>query len=133
MSLQRFEVTFGDQYRRDSHPTWPPAHPEGYAALWVPDEASAQQLAFRLFHSSWSFLYSPDHPDRPSVCTYYGRPVYTRGCLGRFVALDLDWFELDEIRTLLIDAQADTDPLDRDTLEYRARESVLSKLPESGS
>lgn len=56
--LLNFYVTFGDQYRREPHPFFDGAHPDGYLKVMAPDELTARMLAFGLMDSAWSMLYT---------------------------------------------------------------------------
>jgi hypothetical protein len=73
---QSFYITFGCQYAREPHPTYPDAHPDGYVTIIAPDERTARGAAFAAFGQAWSMIYT--EPPEP-----YFAP---RGELTRLVA-----------------------------------------------
>lgn len=58
--MKEFYVTFGDQYRREPHVSFQNAHPDGYVQIDAPDEVTARRVAFGIFDTQWSMLYTFD-------------------------------------------------------------------------
>lgn len=56
---KKWYLTFGVQYSREPHPTWPGAHPDGWVVILAPTEPAARELAIAHFKLHWSML-SPD-------------------------------------------------------------------------
>jgi hypothetical protein len=52
-----FYVTFGDKYRREEHPEFKKAHPDGYVALEADNYLQARNTAILWFGRYWSGLY----------------------------------------------------------------------------
>lgn len=50
-----FYITFGDRERHEEHPTFPPAHPDGWVRVAAPDQAAAHKAAYDAFGFRWSF------------------------------------------------------------------------------
>lgn len=58
-----FYVTFGSQFPRERHPTWGPAHHDGWVRLVGPEDPdTAASWCWQMFGSGWSNLY-PHEPD----------------------------------------------------------------------
>lgn len=58
--LVEYHVTFGQKYRREPHPTFPKAHPDGWVTVWAHDEDKARQITVKRLGRAWAFLYGPD-------------------------------------------------------------------------
>lgn len=79
--MPEFIITFGDQYRREPHPTFPAAHPDGFVTIEAADIARARAIAFDRFGQKWSMAYSKEEFESDE-----SRRLYTRGELGRVKA-----------------------------------------------
>ena len=55
--LKGWAVSFGSKYAHEDHPSFPPAHPDGYLVIWSRTEIGARHLAVALLGRSWSHLY----------------------------------------------------------------------------
>lgn len=55
--LVRSYITFGMQYAREPHPTFPAAHPNGYFVIEAPTAVACRELAVLLFQRHWAFDY----------------------------------------------------------------------------
>lgn len=55
-----FFVTFGQRYARENHPSFPPAHPDGWAVVEAPDWDSARGIVVEELGSDWSGLYGKE-------------------------------------------------------------------------
>ena len=75
---QEYRVTFGQRYRREEHPTFPAAHPDGWVTILAYDDAGARAIAFSMFDQYWSFMYGP--ADRPQK---YWDETFPAGELAR--------------------------------------------------
>lgn len=73
--MPTFYITFGQKYRSEQHPTFSPAHPDGWVTIDAIDEDKAREIAFRELGSRWSGIYT-DSNFTPSY--------YPRGELIRF-------------------------------------------------
>lgn len=51
-----FRVTFGQRYRREEHPAFPKAHPDGWLTVVADDENKARAWAFEFLGDRWAFL-----------------------------------------------------------------------------
>lgn len=58
LGTEEFIITFGSQYRTMEHPTFPPAHPDGYVVIHAVDEPTARATAFGMFGDHWSMCYT---------------------------------------------------------------------------
>lgn len=56
--LVRMYITFGVQYSREPHPTFPKAHPSGYFVIEAPTQVACRELAVLLFNRAWAFDYT---------------------------------------------------------------------------
>jgi hypothetical protein len=92
----RWAVTFGQRYRREDHPTFLPAHPDGYVVIvtddalpkaWGGGEASARDAAVTLMGSQWSGLYEMDTDEWRSDAAQY----YPRGQIGQIEQRHGSW------------------------------------------
>lgn len=61
--MREFRVTFGQRWRREGHPTFPAAHPDGWLTIVAPDEDRAREVAFGWLGRHWSDLYRATDPD----------------------------------------------------------------------
>jgi hypothetical protein len=59
--LQNFYLTFGVKYRREAHPHWEGADPDGWVLITAPDEPAARALAQEYLGMYWSMLYPGTH------------------------------------------------------------------------
>lgn len=86
--LETFYVTFGDQYRREPHPYFPGAHPDGYLKVMAQDEVAARLLCFRMMDSKWSMIYPEAEfwEDPEDVAKWY--PLGELGQLGTNAAFN---------------------------------------------
>ena len=60
--MKEFYVTFGDRYRRESHPVCGWVHPDGYLVIEATDHDTARQAAFNVTGGKFAFMYQ-DQPD----------------------------------------------------------------------
>lgn len=70
-----FIVTFGSQYSYQAHPYYEDAHPDGLVEIEAEDEDDAREMAFSLFGTCWSFIYSKEWFDKNESRRYYPRGV----------------------------------------------------------
>jgi hypothetical protein len=56
--LVRMYITFGVQYAREPHPSFPAAHPSGYFVIEAPTQVACRELAVLLFNRHWAFDYT---------------------------------------------------------------------------
>lgn len=70
MSVRTFYVTFGQQYPRELHPTFPRADRDGWVAMtYALDEDEAWEVAVAVFgRDGFSMLY--DEPAKPTLELY---------------------------------------------------------------
>lgn len=61
--MTEYYITFGDQYRRETHPLAEWAHPDGYLVIEATDYSTARQCAFELLGGQFAFMYE----ERPSA------------------------------------------------------------------
>lgn len=78
----RWIVTFGQRYRRERHPSFADAHPDGWVVIVADDEWQARDTAMRLFGEQWAFLYSEGEFFRLQSAPL--RQLYPRGEIGLF-------------------------------------------------
>lgn len=57
-------ITFGQQYRREEHPTWPLAHPDGWLRVTAASYEQARQVAFAVTDGAHAFDYPAEHFDQ---------------------------------------------------------------------
>lgn len=72
---KNFFITFGQQYSHVGHPTWRPAHPDGWLRVVARDEFEAREAAMRWLGPQWAFIY-----DEESFAD--SRHYYPKGELG---------------------------------------------------
>lgn len=77
--MNEFIVTFGQKYRRESHPKADYVHPDGYVTIEASDAGKAGDAAFKEFGNNWSHLYLKDQAKLD---------LYPRGELKRIVVKD---------------------------------------------
>lgn len=58
--MAEFFITFGVQYSRVPHPTFPLAHPDGWVVIEAPDEEAAREHAYARLGQRWAFIYTAD-------------------------------------------------------------------------
>jgi hypothetical protein len=61
--MTEYRVTFGQKYRRDPHPTYRKAHPDGWLTIVAPDEVAARNVAVSRLGRAWAFMYAPENWD----------------------------------------------------------------------
>lgn len=76
--MSEFRLTFGQQYRREPHPTFAAAHPDGWVTIVADTFEQARELVVREFGERWSGLYDPEDQD--------GLELYPLGELARLEA-----------------------------------------------
>lgn len=75
--MMTFAVTFGQRYRREPHPRWHRAHPDGWVEVSARDLPQARALAVEHFGIAWAMMYEKD------AFIAAGSPqYYPLGCLG---------------------------------------------------
>lgn len=62
-TMTPYYVTFGQRYRRDTHPTFSPAHPDGWVTILAKDDLAARRVAVNWFGTAWCDLYE-DEPEQ---------------------------------------------------------------------
>jgi len=60
--MPSYFVTFGQQYKREPHPTFGKAHPDGWLTVVAPDELTARDTVIGWLGTAWSFIYD-EQPD----------------------------------------------------------------------
>lgn len=68
----KFIVTFGQKYRREPHPTFLEAHPDGWVSVDADTETEARAKVVARFGIAWSDLY-------PELDFLEDRYLYPRG------------------------------------------------------
>lgn len=58
--MPEYYVTFGDRERREEHPTFPPAHPDGWVKVTADSLRQANRAAYDAFGFRWSTIREPD-------------------------------------------------------------------------
>jgi hypothetical protein len=76
--MPEFYVTFGQQYPREPHPTFPEAHRDGWATIVAESVAGAREIAVRELGRHWAFIYAEGEIDKS---------YYPAGELERFDAV----------------------------------------------
>jgi hypothetical protein len=72
MTLHPFYLTFGVQYRREPHPLWKGADPDGWVKIMARDEPEARHVAGLYFGKHWSMLYPGQYfPEALNKAKYY--------------------------------------------------------------
>ncbi len=66
-------LTFGEKFRREPHPTFPEAHPDGWVEVDADDIAEATSIGLRLFGNDWARVYT-----RSGISERH----FPRGCVG---------------------------------------------------
>lgn len=95
-------MTFGQRYRTEDHPTFLPAHPDGYVVIDVPDdryahaeaggnEVAAREAAFALLGSQWSHLYPLSEMDAMQLDGVSMTAMFPRGQLGLIQSMHGHW------------------------------------------
>lgn len=56
--MSDFFVTFGMQYPREQHPSWPYAHHDGWLRVEAPSYDAARGLVVARLGTAWSMLYT---------------------------------------------------------------------------
>ncbi len=77
-----YHVTFGQQYPRETHPTFPAADRDGWVDIVAPDFASARSVAFLHLGAKWAGMYPDDERWRAE-----DRGLYPLGCLATFTVV----------------------------------------------
>lgn len=58
-----FFLTFGLRYRREGHPTFEAAHPDGYVTVWAYTYEEARRIVAERIGSRFCGLYEAEHFD----------------------------------------------------------------------
>lgn len=103
----RWAVTFGQRYRTEDHPTFLPAHPDGYVVIDVPsreylpprlaampgnvEEIAAREAAFELMGSQWSMMYPMSEMDAMQLDGIDTGGMYPRGQIGLIERVHGHW------------------------------------------
>lgn len=58
--MTEYRFTVGVQYRRQTHPRMPHAHPDGWLAVHADDREQARHLAMAVLGHEWAFEYGPE-------------------------------------------------------------------------
>lgn len=74
-----FYFTFGQRYRREEHPSYPLAHPDGYVTIVANNWEAARQKAVELFTAKEGLLFSMQYDD-----SNFNDEYYPRGEIERF-------------------------------------------------
>ena len=74
--MTTYALTFGDRYRREPHPTFEQAHPDGWVEVQAAIREDAVRLGYELLGPAWSRVYRLDEIQRE---------FFPRGCLGRLI------------------------------------------------
>jgi hypothetical protein len=82
MATRVFFVTFGQKYRRERHPTFPEAHPDGWLTIEATDMYEARRAAYQMLGTGWSWLYDEQDLD-------WDPKYYPNGEIKRVKAADL--------------------------------------------
>lgn len=69
--MAAFAVTFGQQYKREPHPYFGKAHPDGFVVIVAPDWDTARRMAFDNLGQAWSFMYPYDTPEEQATVDGY--------------------------------------------------------------
>ena len=80
--LRSFYLTFGQQYRREEHPSGHSVHPDGYVEILAHTEGAAREKAFATFGPHWFTVYS----------IVPGLDYFPRGCLFTLQDIELPMF-----------------------------------------
>lgn len=71
-------VTFGQQYPREPHPTFPGADHDGFVVIEAPDETTARRTAVDRLGQRWAFIYSADDWTAGDHADYYPKGELAR-------------------------------------------------------
>ncbi len=89
-----FFVTFGQQYAKEPHPSFPSAHPDGWVVVEAPDWDSARGIIVEELGIHWSGLYGKEY-----FMTDASR-LYPKGELGRIPISDTETCWAGQIGTI---------------------------------
>lgn len=64
---ENFYITFGQKYRRETHPSGYDISPDGVIQVVAPNYETARDIAVKSFGQEWSFIY----PERYTEMDYY--------------------------------------------------------------
>lgn len=64
---ENFYITFGQKYRRETHPSGYDISPDGVVQVVAPNYETARDIAVKSFGQEWSFIY----PERHAEMDYY--------------------------------------------------------------
>lgn len=64
---ENFYITFGQKYRRETHPSGYDISPDGVVQVVAPNYETARDIAVKTFGDQWSFIY----PERHAEMDYY--------------------------------------------------------------
>lgn len=83
---KRFIITFGQKYRRETHPTFAKAHPDGWVVVVADDDMQARLEVIHRIGREWAFLYSSAEFEALTRPVAPLRQLYPRGELDLWVA-----------------------------------------------
>jgi hypothetical protein len=61
--MNEYVITFGQKYRREPHPTFPAAHPDGYVTVVAEDFEDCRRQTLAVLGRAWAFDYAPGELD----------------------------------------------------------------------
>jgi hypothetical protein len=95
MSVTTYYVTFGAQYPRELHPTFPLADHDGWVAMtYAHDETEAWEVADAMFgRDGYSTIYPEGDPGQPTL------ELYPRGQLAELDVTEVLNLDADEPET----------------------------------
>ncbi len=73
--MNKFYLTFGVQYSRETHPQGDHVHPDGYVVITAKDYDIARLIVTQLYGNRWSSLYRADQ------FTLQDKALYPKGVL----------------------------------------------------
>jgi hypothetical protein len=91
--MGEYRVTFGQRFRRDPHPRFPAAHPDGYVTIHAADEHDARRLVVANLGGEWAFLYGPNMDPQDGERLYPMGELAVLGYTG--VNVRCEWCRLD--------------------------------------
>ena len=60
---ENFYITFGQKYRRETHPSGYDISPDGVVQVVAPNYETARDIAVKSFGDQWSFIYPESHAE----------------------------------------------------------------------
>lgn len=73
--MNKFYLTFGVQYSRESHPRGAHVHPDGYVVITAEGRDIARDLVVQLYGLQWSDLYTEDEFQAQYMTRHFPRGV----------------------------------------------------------